>query len=174
MIGKEKWRDCVGFEGFYQVSNLGNIRSCDRVVFNKGSGASYRRKGQVLKPRKDAYGYLITDFWVKGEQTTVKIHRLVLDAFIGPEKDKCCDHINGVRDDNRLGNLRWATVKENNNNRTVCIAESGHSGVRQDPRDGKWQSYGSVGGRFKHIAYCETKEEAIAARKNWENTHASI
>jgi hypothetical protein len=169
----EEWRDCVGFEGYYQVSNLGNIRSCDRLVFNKGSGASYKRKGQVLKPRIDAYGYLITDFWVKGEKTTVKLHRLVLDAFIGPENGKCCDHINGVRDDNKLENLRWATAKENNANRTVCIAKSGHRGVRFRKDRGCWQSYGHVEGVFHHIAYCETKAEAIASRSEWEKNHVT-
>lgn len=171
----EEWRDCVGFEGYYQVSTLGNIRSLDRMVRTNAKEPTYRQhKGKNLKPRKDAYGYLITDFWVEGKSSTVKLHRLVLDAFIGPESNLFCDHINGVRDDNRLGNLRWVTVKENNNNRTVCIANSGHMGVRQDNRNGRWQSYGCVEGKFKHIAYCETKEQAIAARLSWESSNVPV
>jgi hypothetical protein len=164
----EEWRDCVGFEGYYQVSNLGNIRSLDRMVRTNAKKPTYRQhKGKNLKPRKDAYGYLITCFWVEGKKSTVKIHRLVLDAFIGVEPRFVCDHLNGVRDDNRLENLRWATVKENNNNRHKCNGASGHVGVRMDKRNGRWQSYITVEGKFMHVAYCETKEQAVIARNKF-------
>ncbi len=165
-----RWRDCVGFEGFYEVSDQGLIRGVDREVFNKGSGCSYRLKGKLLKPRKDAYGYLITDFWTEGTKTTVKIHRLVLDAFVGPQPDLVCDHINGVRDDNKLSNLRWLTAADNLRSIHAHRAASGRRGVRKGKADG-WVAYGTRNGKQHHLGVFPTFAEASEVREQWEDKH---
>ncbi|WP_025120644.1 MULTISPECIES: NUMOD4 domain-containing protein [unclassified Serratia (in: enterobacteria)] len=161
----EAWIDVSGFEGTYQISDAGNLRSLDRTVLNKGSGCVYPLKGKTLKPRKDADGYLITDLWKAGKKTTVKIHRLVAAAFTpgaGPE----VDHINGQRDDNRALNLRWASVSQNRANSHTRKNKSGVVGVRYcEGRKNPWQAYGRVNGKFKSLGLFPTKQLAEAARQ---------
>ena len=164
----------MGFEGYYQVSNLGNIRSLDRMVRTNAKEPTYRKhKGKNLKPRKDAYGYLITEFSVEGKSSTVKLHRLVLDAFIGPEPNLLCDHINGKRDDNRLENLRWVTHEQNLRNKHKCNGASGLFGIRERPEKKRWQAYATEDGKFKSLGHFKTKEEAVLARKKWDEKFAN-
>lgn len=161
----ETWKDISGFEGIYQISDAGNLRSLDRTVLNTRSGGSYVVKGQVLKPRKDKDGYLMTDLWKAGKPLTVKVHRLVAAAFtpgLAPE----VDHINGQRDDNRSANLRWATPSQNKANSHTRKNKSGVVGVRYiDGKKNPWQAYGSINGKFKSLGHFPTKQLATAARQ---------
>lgn len=112
----EEWRDVVGFEGLYQVSNLGRVKSLDRYVHMSAShkAVAYKRfvKGCVLRPGASNYGHLSV---VLGRNKTRMVHDLVMRAFVGPPppKHECC-HNNGDPKDNRLSNLRWGTRSENN------------------------------------------------------------
>ncbi|EEI1439631.1 HNH endonuclease [Salmonella enterica] len=161
----EAWKNISGFEGIYQISDAGNLRSLDRTVLNKGSGCTYPIKGKPLRPRYEADGYLITDLWKAGKKTTVKIHRLVAAAFI-PGSAPEVDHINGRRDDNRAVNLRWANATLNNLNRHVCQSSSGVIGVCFRPgKKNPWQAYGKVNGKFKSLGHFPTKQLAAAARR---------
>lgn len=97
---EEIWKDVVGYEGFYEVSNLGNVR----------------RKGKTnnLKGRIHRDGYRILVLCVNCEGKSFQVHRLVATAFIANPKNKeQVNHINGVKNDNRLENLEWATRSEN-------------------------------------------------------------
>lgn len=129
---EEIWKDIKGWGGYYQVSNIGRVRSLDRIV--KSARLKKHCKGQILKLRYDKDGYLTVHLRnaEKGENRLVKVHRLVANAFIFNSdifRDSI-DHINGKRDDNRVENLRWCTVKENANfplaqkNRSESIKES--------------------------------------------------
>lgn len=104
---KEIWKDCKGYEGKYQISNLGRIWSVKRQ--------------QYMKPQKDTCGYLRIQLYTKnGKLRTEKVHRLVALAFIdNPDGKPEVNHINHVRDDNRVENLEWVTHKENSNKTTV-------------------------------------------------------
>lgn len=119
------WKSIPNYEGLYEVSNDGQIRSVDRFVqFN---GTSSLVKGKPKKVRLDTDGYAIVCLSKNGIQKTMKVHRLVAMAFIpNPENKPCIDHINTVRTDNRADNLRWVTNKENSNNRLTVkrIAQS--------------------------------------------------
>lgn len=114
----EEWKDVVGYEGLYQVSNLGNVRMLEHYT-------PYV-KGSVMKiPAKNLYigwsnGYRTVWLCKNKIRKLKKVHRLVAEAFIpNPENKPCIDHINTIRHDNRIENLRWATYKENGNNKNT-------------------------------------------------------
>lgn len=111
---KEQWRDVVGYKGFYQVSDLSRVRSVDRVVKHKRFGTMKRKGTLVCIRRKERYGYLAADLWREGIVKTVHVHRMVLEAWIGPRPDGCesCHGPNG-HTDNSVSNLRWDTHKNN-------------------------------------------------------------
>ena len=115
----EKWRDIKGYEGSYQVSDKGNVRSVERRVTQKnghGTTSIHVYKGQLLK-QKDLRGYKRVGLSKAGKVSWKQVHRLVAETFIpNPEKKLQVDHINCIRDDNRVENLRWATAIENNRN----------------------------------------------------------
>ncbi len=124
----EIWKDIKDFFG-YQVSNFGRVRSIDRTV----AMGSHKRKfaGLILKTNKDRDGYEGVTLKIGNESYRKKVHRLVAEAFIdNPNNYPCIDHINGIRDDNRMENLRWCTVKMNANyelakkNRSKAIKQS--------------------------------------------------
>ena len=106
----EQWKDIKGFEGLYQVSNLGNVRSLDMLVRAKNNNIQLK-KGRLLKPQYNHAGYLRFDLLGK----KCRAHRLVAEAFINNSNNKEeVNHINAVRDDNRVENLEWNTKSENN------------------------------------------------------------
>lgn len=112
----ETWRTIDGFSGFYQVSNLGRIRSVDRKIYNKGCCAWQEVKGCILKPTYDKGGYTYVGLHdnSNGKTKTFKTHRLVALYFIeGFEDGLEVNHKNGVRDDNRAENLEWCTRSGN-------------------------------------------------------------
>lgn len=114
----EEWRDIPRCEG-YQVSNLGRVRSVDRLVVPRKSSSTRTRrlKGRVLALTLDAVsGYLRVSFFPVGAERLVtrRVARLVAEAFLGPcPAGMEVAHNNGVKTDNRLENLRYATPKEN-------------------------------------------------------------
>lgn len=109
----EEWRPVFGFEGVYEVSDLGRVRSVDRVV-TFPDGRRRRAPGRVLKPWI-ANGYPKVGLKHQGQSKKLYVHDIVLTAFIGrrPDGAACC-HGDGVRTNNRLENLRWGTFSENN------------------------------------------------------------
>ena len=115
----EIWKDVVGYEGLYQVSNLGRVRGLDRLV--KHSGEHMRiQKGRILKGlvhSKD--GYVYVGLYKKGKYKKIKVHRLVGLAFIeNPQNKPMINHIDENKENNKLDNLEWCTAKENENHGT--------------------------------------------------------
>ena len=109
----EVWKDIKDYEGIYQVSNRGNIRSLDReVVYSNGTVRNH--KGVEMKPSIDKDGYLRVNLSRNGKKSRFFIHRLVGMAFIPNEEDKpAINHKDGVKDNNEVSNLEWATHSEN-------------------------------------------------------------
>ncbi|WP_430228026.1 NUMOD4 motif-containing HNH endonuclease [Paraburkholderia tropica] len=109
----EQWKSVVGYEGFYEVSDLGGVRSLDRPG---GRGCSDAvRHGRVLKPFVDSgNGYLAVNLSKCGKARKRTVHTLVLEAFVGPRPmgmEGC--HGDGDRTNARLGNLSWDTPSKN-------------------------------------------------------------
>lgn len=104
----EIWKDIQGYEGLYQVSNLGRVRSLAKMA-----GKS-PRKETTKHSFPDKVGYIKTNLYKMGEHKQVYVHRLVAEAFIpNPENKPSVNHINGVKSDNKVCNLEWVTVSEN-------------------------------------------------------------
>lgn len=110
----EEWKAIPEFEGLYEVSDRGRVRSLDRE-YTDVRGARRRVSGRVRKQRlKRPDGYLILDLWRDGKQQTRRAHHLVLAAFVGPRAEGMeCRHLNGDPSDNRRTNLAWGTPAEN-------------------------------------------------------------
>lgn len=110
----EKWKDIEGYEGYYQVSNRGRVRSVDRIV-RHSKGGPYKLKGRILRPRPvDKYGHVQVFLCKNGLQRSAYIHRLVLAAFVCPcPAGKECLHGAAGISDNSIGNLKWGSRSEN-------------------------------------------------------------
>lgn len=101
----EQWKDIVGYEGKYQVSNLGNVRSLN-----------YRKSGTIkeMKQRINNRGYSLVGLVKNRKQKYYSVHRLVAQAFItNPDNKSEVNHIDGNKTNNHADNLEWTTHKEN-------------------------------------------------------------
>ena len=110
----EEWRDVVGFEGLYQVSNTGRVKGVDRYIGYKKKGKKriWRGTEKVLTPGR--HGYLKVSLYKNGSSKTIQIQRLVAMAFIpNPENKEQVNHIDGNILNNNVDNLEWVTPSEN-------------------------------------------------------------
>lgn len=126
----ETFRPVMGYEGLYEISDYGCVRSlkCGKVRY--------------LRNKKDRYGYEGICLYSDGKQKRFRVHRLVYEAFVGEiPAGMEIDHINTVRDDNRLANLRVVTSKENNANPITAARhrESTREANRRKAKDPKWR-----------------------------------
>ena len=114
-MSSAEWLPIKGYEGLYEVSNLGEVRSLDRTVAGKHPGTTSRRVGRILKPSVNPnFGYRSVGLWRNGRRELVGIHRLVMAAFVGPRPvGDHTRHLNGDPSDNRLENLAYGTPSEN-------------------------------------------------------------
>lgn len=113
---QEIWKDIPEYEGLYQVSNLGRVRSVDRYVnSNIRNNNKVLRKGKILKPAKTKT-YLSVGLCNGKKQKTKNIHQLVAQAFIpNPNNYNCINHKDENKYNNNVNNLEWCTRKYNNN-----------------------------------------------------------
>ncbi len=112
---QEKWIDAVGFDGLYEVSNLGRIRrKKGETIYKDGRVAHFSET--ILKGNPNGKGYLKVYLSVKSKKITRSIHRIVAESWIeNPENKKTVNHIDCDKTNNRVDNLEWATNKENIN-----------------------------------------------------------
>jgi hypothetical protein len=115
----EKWKDIAGYEGLYQVSNLGRVKSLRRMLLIRHPvGDRYREQPErILAPGPAESGHLTVSLAKEGRSKTYQVHTLVLEAFVGPRPGDCLEwhgcHRDGNPTNNVLGNLRWDTRSGN-------------------------------------------------------------
>lgn len=111
---EELWLPCKGYEGLYEVSNLGRVRSCDRLVW--GGKAFYRKVSRMKTPKLRKDGYLTVKLYKNNIGKDIRVHRLVAFAFIPNPNPKLYGHVNHIdcdRTNNRTTNLEWCNPLTN-------------------------------------------------------------
>lgn len=114
MNTEEVWKPVKGYEGLYLVSNLGRVKSLDKICPYRLPGFTMLRKGRILKPNLKPTGYYECSLTKDGKLKSFRVHRLVAESFIpNPNNYETINHINEIKADNRVENLEWCTVKRN-------------------------------------------------------------
>lgn len=121
---REVWRDVKNYEGYYEVSNLGRVRSLAKTIKIKNKyGSRYNRRYNrqlILKTKSNKQGYLSVFLTKKGLYKCFRVNRLVAEVFIdNPESKPQAHHVNGIKADNRADNLQWMTRSENGKNAVI-------------------------------------------------------
>ena len=116
-MNKEIWKDIVGYEGLYQISNYGRIKSLERTIQHKTCyGGLYHVKGRILKPKIEKDGYFRISLIKDGMKKYYRLNRLVAQAFIpNPNELPIVNHKDEDKLNNNVNNLEWCTQKYNVN-----------------------------------------------------------
>lgn len=152
----EQWCDIPGHEGRYQASTMGRIRS-----------TGTRNAGRVLKlTSRKRDGYQTVALHRDGKQTTYKVHRLVAATFLlNPDALPDVDHRDGVRSNNAIDNLRWASKSRNSIDRHKAHGQVPLLGVsRANSAKNPFRAHISVGRQQRHLGVFPTAEAAAQAR----------
>lgn len=113
-VVQEIWKNIEGFEGYYQVSNLGRVKSLKRTYYSGSHNSLKTIDERILSPYRKSSHYFSVKLRIDGICKTHFIHRLVAKTFIpNPENKPEVNHINGDKTDNRVANLEWVTRSQN-------------------------------------------------------------
>jgi hypothetical protein len=108
---QEIWKPIPGWDGYYEISNLGNVMRCYRIVFKP---RRLKYKSQIIKPWKDRNGYLLVTLRRLDERRHMQVHRIVATVFIdNPDNKPQINHNDCNKTNNIYSNLQWVTQNEN-------------------------------------------------------------
>jgi hypothetical protein len=179
----EQWRDIKGYEGLYQVSSYGNIRSLDRRAVNHKCGATRIVRGIVINPWDNGNGYLVVTLSNGRKRRNRYVHRLVAETFLdNPKSKKYVNHKDYDTHNNRADNLEWCTQMENVNY-SICNmrkpktksrpTNTGEKYISRRIQRGKYVSYRVVVKIANADKSFKTLEAAISYRnevmRKWQN-----
>lgn len=167
----EVWKDIQGYEGFYQVSNYGNIRGVDRTRICRGIVMPI--KGRILKQKISRFGYYHVTLGKDAKHTTFMSHRLVALAFIDNTENKSqVNHIDGNKLNNHISNLEWNTPRENmTHGRLRMNTSSKYTGVAWYKPTNKWRSQINIDGKNINIGYFHSEIEAAKSYQDKLKQH---
>jgi hypothetical protein len=163
----EIWKDVPGYEGLYQVSSLGRVKSLSRLKTNGKS--THISKDLIMSPNKNRDGYLCLLLRINNKSKTKKVHQLVAMAFLNHKPDGThkivVDHINHDKLDNRVENLQVITNRENCS-KDVKNKSSKYTGVCWDKSRSKWASRIKINGKNHYLGRFNCEEEANQVYQN--------
>jgi hypothetical protein len=138
-MSMEQWKDIAGFEGRYQVSDLGRVKSLahpQRYVLRNGQEHYRMTREKIIAQQNNNSGYPLVHLHLDNKRTAVTVHTLVAEAFVEPLEGETVNHIDGVKTNNAASNLEWATYTENHNHAVETgLNKQAHRVV--DPRTGQ-------------------------------------
>ena len=154
-MNKEKWKDIKGYEGLYQVSNLGNIKSLNRTTNIPNAKRIEKEKILKLNTRN---GYYVINLRKNGKRISKQIHRLVAEAFIPNNDNKpFVNHKDFNRLNNNIENLEWCTQKENVN-WSICNMKHRHK-----------TNYSSTGEQYIYYRKPTNRYRIVIDKKEYKN-----
>lgn len=164
----EIWKDIEEFEGLYQVSNYGKIKSCERYV----NSVSVKRivNEKLLSLGKDKDGYLMAVLCKFGSKKTVKIHRVVANAFIDKIDGKnIVNHIDFDKSNNNIANLEWVSCLENIcHSKLKLKSSSKYIGVSYNKKDDVFRVLIYINGKNVYLGSFKNEEDAYKRRCDYE------
>ena len=163
-VQKEIYKDVLNYEGVYQVSNLGNVKSLERKVKHCMGGFRLVKK-MVLKQAIGSGGYFLVSLFKEGKQKTVRVHQLVAEAFLNHVSDGynlVINHINFIKTDNCVENLEITTQRQNTNQKHIK-SSSKYVGVHLQKASKKWISHIAINGKQKYLGIFKDELEAHQA-----------
>lgn len=145
----EVWVPVLGYEGIYEVSSLGQVRNISK--FNN----------RILNPRKTKDGYLYLELSSYYKRATKRVHRIVAESFLGYNKNKCVNHIDGDKLNNKIVNLEWISTRENCSHRSFMKNKSSkYSNITWDKINNKWRVQVYIAGKQNYIGLYNDEEIA--------------
>jgi hypothetical protein len=166
----EIWKDIEGYEGYYQISSFGRVKSLSRNIFN-GHGY-YISKEKILRITVEITNYTSVGLSINNKRKGKLVHRLVALNFIPNLFNKPqINHKNSIKNDNNINNLEWVSALENNCHREIKNKTSLYTGVSFKKRNKKWSSRIMIKNKKIHLGVFKTQEEAYEARCNYEKNN---
>ncbi len=161
----EIWKDIKDYEGIYQISNLGRVKSLARKI--KKDFIEVSLKERILINFNNSNGYLHVTLNKEGIGKNLKVHLLVATAFLNHTPDGThkivVDHKDNNKHNNNLENLQLLTNRQNCSKEQRGISK--YTGVGYAKREKKWRAYIHLDNKFKHLGYFKTEIEAHIAYK---------
>jgi hypothetical protein len=168
----EVWKDIEGYEGHYQISSFGRVKSLGRLI----CAYVYRMSTDKIRKitvKKDGYSEI--NLSIKNKKTQFRVHRLVALAFINNPKNKSdVNHIDSNKLNNNVTNLEWTTKIENQCHRSINRKKSSiYVGVCYGKRGSKyyWESSIQINNKRIYLGIHKTEEEAYQARCDYEKAN---
>ena len=166
---KEIWKDIKGYEGYYQVSNYGRVKSLDRYVNHNTRKSIFLRKGKILKPYKNNTGYLQVTLRINNKNNMFLLHRLIYQAFIDRLLPNLqIDHIDNNPLNNCIDNLQQVTNRENCSKDKKGVSK--YTGVSWNKNNNKWQVKIYIKKKLLHLGLFTDELEAAEAYQNKLNS----